>query len=217
MLEVVLLAAGDARVVPWKNGRGETRELALWPEGASFERGDFDWRVSLAGVSEPGAFSSFPGFERILVVTEGAGLLLSHGDHAPRTRARALEPVRFSGDWETAAELLAGPVRDFNLIYRPGSVRAELEVLRLGARRARESLGAGQAFVHLPAGPVTARVTGEDEPIELGAQGSLWIRGLSGGEELELAGRSSATTALLVRLGPDRGRADVSVRATRRS
>src|SRR5687767_10413887 len=41
MLEVVHLHPADARLVPWKNGRGVTRELALWPEGASLERGDF--------------------------------------------------------------------------------------------------------------------------------------------------------------------------------
>ncbi|MGO2464335.1 MAG: HutD family protein, partial [Serratia proteamaculans] len=31
-------------VTPWRNGGGETREIASWPLGAQ----DFDWRASIA-------------------------------------------------------------------------------------------------------------------------------------------------------------------------
>ena len=51
-----------------------------------------------------------------------------------------------------------------------------------------------------------ARVTGEEEPFELAAGDSLWLRGLRGGEELSLEGRSLDCSALLVgierRIGP---------------
>ena len=70
--EVLQLGAADARVLPWKNGRGTTTELALWPPDSNFEGGEFDWRLSIAPVDEPGPFSSFPGVERILTVTQGA-------------------------------------------------------------------------------------------------------------------------------------------------
>src|SRR6185503_21054008 len=186
MLEVVHLRAADARVVPWKNGRGVTRELALWPAGASFERGDFDWRLSAAPVDEAGPFSALPGFERILVVTEGAGLVLSHGAHAPRARLRRLEPYRFAGGWPTTAELTHGPITDFNVMVREGRARAQVEGLALGKRRARESLTAGHTFVHVLEGPCVARATGEEEPFELGPGDSLWLRGLRGGGELDL-------------------------------
>ena len=46
------LGRGDARVLPWKNGRGTTTELALWPADARFERGEFDWRLSIAPVDD---------------------------------------------------------------------------------------------------------------------------------------------------------------------
>jgi environmental stress-induced protein Ves len=87
------LTAADVRRVPWKNGRGVTEELALWPPGASFERGDFDWRVARAGVDAAGPFSEFPGFDRLLVVTEGEGLLLRHGV-AAAVRVARLAPHR---------------------------------------------------------------------------------------------------------------------------
>jgi cysteine synthase len=50
MREVRILLATEVRRVPWRNGRGFTDELALAPDGASFERGDFHWRVSRAAI-----------------------------------------------------------------------------------------------------------------------------------------------------------------------
>jgi environmental stress-induced protein Ves len=52
----VLLPPGGGRSVAWKNGRGVTRELWVWPPEARFEAGDFDWRVSIAGVAVDGPF-----------------------------------------------------------------------------------------------------------------------------------------------------------------
>ena len=71
MREVLHLSRDDARRVPWKNGRGATEELALWPRDSRFEQDDFEWRISKAVVDESGPFSMFPGFERILVVLRG--------------------------------------------------------------------------------------------------------------------------------------------------
>ena len=199
--EVQQLSAADVRRVPWRNGRGVTEELALWPPGASLERGDFDWRISRAAVDEDGAFSTIPGCERVLVVTSGAGLVLTHGPHAPRARLRPLEPYRFAGAWPTSAELVAGPIVDFNVMARPERVHVEVEATRLGPRRARIELGAGHAFLHVLAGAVAARLTGEEQPFELGERESLWVRGLAGGEELDLGG-TAGCTLLLVRLVP---------------
>lgn len=202
MSEVLHLTPADARRLPWKNGRGVTEELALWPAGSAFERGDFDGRISKAAVDEAGPFSTFPDFDRILVVTSGAGLLLAHGDAAPRARLRPLEPYRFAGEWPTTAELLDGRVADFNVLARRDRVRADIEVLRLGKRRAREALAAGQAFVHALAGAALLRTTGADEAFTLRAGESLWVQDLRGGEELDLAGRADACLLLVVRIGP---------------
>lgn len=177
----------------WKNGRGVTAELALWPPGASFERGDFDWRIACAGVDEPAPFSRFPGFERLLVVISGEGLALRHGAQ-PSVRVPRLHPHRFSGDDATSAELLAGPVTDFNVLARRGRAAAGLSVLR-GAGR--QPLSAGHVFLHLVHGAVDVRVAGR-EPTALAAQESLWIRGGQPGDALELDG--GACTALLVRI-----------------
>lgn len=202
MIEVLHLEPADARVTPWRNGGGVTRELCLWPEEASFEALDFDWRIARAGVTYDGPFSVFEGFERHLVVLSGAGLELEHGDPSVRARLRPLEPYRFDGGQAASARLVAGPVEDLNVLVRRGSAQVELEALRLGTRRARVTLARGQAFAHLAAGRARARVTGQEEPFELDSGHSLWIDGLSGQEELELSGASPDSVALVVRLTP---------------
>jgi environmental stress-induced protein Ves len=198
------LRASDARVSPWKNGRGSTRELALGPEHASFERGDFDWRISAAGVAEPGPFSVFHGFERVLVVTSGAGLVLEHGPHAPRARLRRMEPYRFSGDWPTGAELVGGPVEDFNVLARRGCFEAEALAVELGARVLRESLGEALVFAHVLA-RATARVSGEEAPFELAAGDSLAITGTLAHDEIEISGKHDSCGVILVRVSAARG------------
>jgi environmental stress-induced protein Ves len=193
VLEIRHLTPADARRVPWKNGRGVTEELVLWPPDASFERGDYAWRIACAGVDTAGPFSLFPGFDRLLVVTSGEGLALRHGA-GPPVRVPRLQLHRFSGDEATTAELLAGPVADVNVLLRRGRVAAGLSVLR-GAGR--EPLGGGHVFLHLVQGTSDVRVAG-GAPVALAAHESLWIRGGSASESLELAG--AACTALLVRI-----------------
>lgn len=192
------LAADEARLVPWRNGRGVTRERLVWPPGSA--DGAFDWRLSIAAVDEPGAFSAFPGIERILTVLRGDALVLTHGAAAPRARLRRLEPYRFPGDWPTAAELPAGPIEDFNVMTRVGRVRAEVEALRLGRRVARARVDAPQAYAHVVAGAVSARVTGEEETFALAQGDGLFLTGMGGGEECELRGTADGTEVLLVRL-----------------
>lgn len=173
MSSILHLRPADARVVAWKNGRGTTRELALWPSNASFERGDFDWRISAASVEENGPFSSFPGIERVLVVTAGAGIVLDHGASAPRARVERLAPYRFSGDWPTRGELVAGRVEDFNVLCRRGVVRAEVEVLREAG--ALHGASTGQVFLHLLAGELRLRSAAREW--RLASAESLWVRG----------------------------------------
>ncbi len=202
MRDVRIVLEGQARRVPWRNGRGFTDELALAPEGASFERGDFHWRVSRAAVDANGPFSSFEGFERVLVLLDGAGLWLDHGTRAPRARLRVGEPYRFSGAWPTTAELVGGPVRDFNVVYRPEHASAEVEVLRLGRRRARVAAESATVLLHVPEGALTARVTGEEQSFEVPTGATLLARSLAPGDELDLVGSADGTRALLVRIGP---------------
>jgi uncharacterized protein len=196
--EILHLRASDSRRVPWKNGRGFTDELALWPAGASLERADFDWRISKAAVEENGPFSSFPGIERVLVVTEGAGVVLDHGARAPRATLEPLIPYRFSGDWPTSAELVAGRIADFNVLCRRALVRADVEVWTGSIARSLPPLSGEHVFAHVLEGELVARTGLERREARIAAGESLWVQGPE--EVLEL--RLDAGAVIVVRLSP---------------
>ncbi|MBK7642924.1 MAG: HutD family protein [Planctomycetes bacterium] len=198
MSEILHLRAADARQVPWKNGRGFTSELALWPRTGSFERDEFEWRLSKASIDEPGPFSSFPGIERLLVVTDGAGLVLEHAGAAPRKELARLQPYRFQGEWITSADLVAGPVSDFNVLCRTGRARAEVECWD-GELRTRAKPNTGEhLFLHVLSGDLEARTSDRARPWRLASGESLW---LAPPDERELA-LAGSCRALLVRISP---------------
>ncbi len=198
---VVTVMRAEAVVrTPWKNGGGVTAQLAIWPQGADFARGEFDARVSSAEVGRAGPFSEFPGFERVLVVVAGAGLIVSHGEHAPRARLRPLEPYRFAGEWPTQGDLVDGAVRDFNVFTCRGLLRADVEAARLGQRTLRSPLEARHALAYVVAGAAVARVSGEEEPFELAAGDSLRIDEARANDELELRGADASAIVIVARL-----------------
>lgn len=113
-----ILRAVDHRRMPWKNGRGETLEVAVGPPGAGLD--DFDWRVSMAGVTEDGDFSLFPGIDRSLAVLSGAGLEMQLPDLPPQRVVMDGPALTFAADIPSSARLLAGPVSDLNVMTRRG-------------------------------------------------------------------------------------------------
>ena len=121
------IRAAECRVMPWKNGHGSTTELAVEPSGASLE--GFDWRISIAELRASGLFSSFPGYDRIIVQLDGPPMTLTHGDRPP-VALEQFVPHAFSGDDETSCDV-AGVAHDFNLIVRQGVGRPTLTVHRV--------------------------------------------------------------------------------------
>ena len=71
-----ILRAADHKRMPWKNGGGETTEIAVFPEHAGLS--DFDWRVSMARVDGDGLqfVNGFcqPGVNNDRATFEGYGL-----------------------------------------------------------------------------------------------------------------------------------------------
>ncbi len=111
-----LLRAESYRRMTWKNGGGETAEIAVFPEIAGLD--DFGWRVSMARVEAGGPFSLFPGVDRTLSVLEGAGVRLHIEGRASATLTGASAPYSFAADAATHAELLGGPITDLNVMTR---------------------------------------------------------------------------------------------------
>lgn len=114
-----ILRAGDYRRMPWKNGGGETVEIAVFPHDASVET--FDWRISMAGVKEDGPFSIFPGVDRTLSVLEGTGIDLTIDGRGATRLTQQSAPLAFPADAPTMARLVDGPIRDLNVMSRRGA------------------------------------------------------------------------------------------------
>jgi uncharacterized protein len=109
----------------WRNGAGETAQIAQSPADASLD--DFDWRISMADIGASGPFSVFPAIDRTLLVLSGEGIDLTIGG-SPLLRLRKDgEPCRFPGDTATMASLVGGPVRDFNVMTRRGRFAQRVE------------------------------------------------------------------------------------------
>jgi len=199
-MECLHLAPEDMAVMPWKNGRGTSRELAIWPQDAVFARGEGNWRIARASVREGGPFSHFEGFDRLLVVLAGEGLVLDHGTACPRRRLRRDEVWRFAGEWDTTALLEGGPIDDLNILLRRGYAEGSLELMLLGARRSVEALEPDHTFVHVVEGSCQVRVPGEEDAFELVTGHSLWVHEARSGEEFEVLGREVGTRVAIARI-----------------
>jgi environmental stress-induced protein Ves len=115
---ITYLPASERVAQPWKNGGGITREVAVFPAGASMD--DFLWRVSMAEVIEAGPFSLFANIDRHLTVLKGK--LRLHFSDRSITLATG-ESLTFAGDMPVSGVPLT-PVTDLNVMTRRGKFRA---------------------------------------------------------------------------------------------
>jgi uncharacterized protein len=110
--------------IPWKNGGGVTRTLAVSPTGAGLN--DFAWRVSIADVAASGPFSVFPGIDRTILLLSGKGMILHSEIGEPISLDAPFVPHSFAGEAAIHGQLTDGPVNDFNLMVRRNSARGEV-------------------------------------------------------------------------------------------
>ena len=118
---ITIISPQHYKTIPWKNGQGETTELAI-NEGGTLD--DFNWRLSIASVSENGAFSDFSGYSRHLVFIAGEGITLKHTHHKNGAQidplVNLLAMSSFDGGCKTNGELVSGPIKDFNIMTKNG-------------------------------------------------------------------------------------------------
>ena len=124
-----ILKSSEYRRMPWRNGRGETAEVAISPTGGTLD--DFDWRVSMARIDGDGPFSIFAQTDRTLAVLRGDGLCLSIAGSAPVELTRDSEPLSFPGDVAVGATLLGASVTDLNVMTRRKRSNHSMRRLRI--------------------------------------------------------------------------------------
>jgi len=151
---VLILRDAQRSCVAWKNGGGLTREIAAHPPGSDLNT--FEWRVSLAQVRSPGAFSCFPGVQRQLAVLEGV-LSLSIAGAAAIEVSPESAPITFAGDVPVQGTP-SGAVTDLNVMTRRGRCSAQL-TRRTAAAAAPLTLAAGTTLI-VALSPLILRVNG---------------------------------------------------------
>lgn len=117
----------DLPIMRWKNGGGITREIACVDDPA-LETG-FGWRISIAEITQSGAFSLFPEVDRTIVLLSGGGVLLSKQGAWQHRLDTPLQPFMFSGDEDCYATVLGGPSRDFNVMTCRKKFRHKLQIV----------------------------------------------------------------------------------------
>jgi environmental stress-induced protein Ves len=119
---IELLEIPHYKKMRWKNGEGYTLEIAR-SAGESLD--EFEWRISMADVKSAGEFSKFNGMQRFLTVLEGQGISLNIDGELKYLHT--LQTVLFSGESVVHCELLAGQIRDFNLINKTKKISAQYQ------------------------------------------------------------------------------------------
>lgn len=163
-----LIASKDLPSTSWKNGGGSTREIAVFPSNASFD--DFVWRVSLAEVEQAGAFSSFSGIDRQIVLTLGQNMILHNRSTQHSETLHPFKAYAFAGEDIIDCELPTGPTSDFNLMVRrdqaTGSVSCWNQTCEI-------SLNPGHYLFHSALGGHQLRIANQN--ITLGSGDSLYF------------------------------------------
>jgi uncharacterized protein len=111
-----IVTEADFLISDWSGGK--TTQLFIFPEGTTLSGRDFDWRISSAVVeTEESDFTSFEGYERILIPLKGK-LEMEHQtpNGIIQQNVNQFELARFSGSWPTKGK---GKLTDFNLIFKP--------------------------------------------------------------------------------------------------
>jgi environmental stress-induced protein Ves len=184
-------AIADLASSPWKNGGGETHEIVCQPPGAGTDA--FGWRVSIATIARDGAFSIFPGVDRVTVLLRGAGVRLRSADGWIDHRLNGpLTPFAFAGEVAIDAELLDGACQDLNVMSRRGEWRSHVDVIR----RKRVLAAAGQGVLLAVDGDW--RTADAAENFELSAGHGLWWRGQPRGWSVQPSDNRSVLLAVLI-------------------
>ncbi len=160
-----LLPFASQRLMPWRNGGGVTREVAIEPldgDGAT----SFRWRISRAQVAADGPFSRFDGIDRSLWLLAGNGIELDV-DGARHRLAVPGARLDFAGEDPVRGRLLRGPIEDLNVMIRRGAASGTAALLETTHATTRRHPVAGIATTTIVVA-LTAPLQAFDHQLALG-------------------------------------------------
>lgn len=144
--DTVILPSQLPRIA-WSNGAGYTREIAIDTQEGSKASPHYRWRLSLADLTQPAAFSLLSGIDRVFTLASDGPITMT-SDRGSCT-LRLGQTIEFEGETPMAFEGSTGePQLGLNLMTRRGVCTGSVATMRL----------AGQMLLDPAAGVVAATV-----------------------------------------------------------
>lgn len=120
----MLITKSEYKISSWSGGT--TTELFIYPPESSYQKRDFQIRISSATVDiEESNFTKLPGYNRVLMILSGK-LEIKHAGQYDK-KLEQFQCDYFNGAWETSAK---GKVLDFNLMTSK-SLQGDLKYQKL--------------------------------------------------------------------------------------
>lgn len=167
------VAFADQRTMPWRNGHGSTREVAIEPAHATVQ-GPFRWRISRATVGADGPFSVFPGLDRSLWLVRGAGIEIDV-EGVCTTLSTPFARIDFRGEAVVHGHLLDGPIEDLNVMWDRARITTTAAVLPMVGPRD-VVVPAGTTWIVALAAPLRVDRTELDTGDALAIDGARTLR-----------------------------------------
>ena len=113
-MKIELISKEENIISNWSGG--STSQLYIFPKNSTFQERNFDFRISSAIIEvEESEFTSFVGFDRLLMVLNGELEIVHENQYSKNLKQFEIDS--FSGDWNTTSK---GKITDFNLIVKRG-------------------------------------------------------------------------------------------------
>jgi environmental stress-induced protein Ves len=129
-MKIELITKEETIVSNWSGG--STTQLFIFPKDSTLQERNFDFRISSAIVEvEESEFTSFAGYDRILMVLNGELEIVHENQYSKILKQYEIDS--FSGDWKTISK---GKIVDFNLILKRG-IKGSLRYIDLNRDRSR--------------------------------------------------------------------------------
>ena len=157
--------------------------VVRFPPEASLSQGNFSWRLSIADVAEPGAFSSFPGCDRWITVLDPKKSLALQVGKTSKVQLRFGEAFRFSGEETTMAEIPEGKLRDLSFVFRRETVKAEMKIVAFAGKPRSFSLTQGQVILFALEGTIAVSAYPGEHQFTLGPLDAVLVNEIADGSE----------------------------------
>lgn len=113
-------------LVPWQNGAGLTRQIAIFPTDADIN--NFIWRISVAEIKGDSEYSQFADARRTQMLLSGDGVELSL-PHEVCVLNIQYQSIEFIGNDTMSCRTLNGPCQVLNVMVRQGIEKSEIVVI----------------------------------------------------------------------------------------